>query len=407
MIVEGFGSWFVYDSIERPLVPVVMDMERRGVLVDVPRLERMGEELVAKREALLAHWPGINLTSHQQVKAKLWADWGIKTDSVDEPHLRKILLTNPENNAKLLIDARLENQELVKMEGTYVRGLLKWVGRDGRIHARCNQVGAETGRTSYFNPNLQNIPVRKYPEFRECFIAPDGYSLLAADYSQVEYRVVAILAGEQGLIVAWYEDVNADAHLATTLLLGLLIGGEPPEVVKRQRDKGKTLNFGLLYGLEDASLALALGVTLAEAKRLRHLYWERLAAIAAWVEGTKYQILTEGYVETYFGRRNYVEIPDGAPRWLVEKMLREGVNMPVQGTAADIEKILMPQANALGETFGAGMNLMVHDEVVFEVPQGREEEFGAELQELGRNVVDIGVPLKLDVKYGHTWRDAH
>ena len=178
-------------------------------------------------------------------------------------------------------------------------------------------------------------------------------------------------------------------------------------MVKRQRYKGKTLNFGLLYGLEDQALALALGVSLAEARRLRALYWERLRFIAAWVEGTKYQILTEGYVETYFGRRNYVEIPDGAPRWLVEKMLREGVNMPVQGTAADIEKILMPQANALGQAHSSFINLMVHDEIVFEVPNGKEEEFGGELQELGGNVVDIGVPLKLDVKYGHTWRDAH
>lgn len=166
------------------------------------------------------------------------------------------------------------------------------------------------------------------------------------------------------------------------------------------------MNFGLLYGLEDKALSVALGCTVKEAQGLKRLYWERLPGIAAWVKQTKMQAVQEGYVETYFGRRNYIQIPDEAERWLVEAKLREAVNMPVQGSAGDIEKVFMPRALEVAHNHGASMLLMVHDELVFEVPEGKEEVMAEELQEVGCHCVDIGVPLKLDVHYGHNWKEA-
>lgn len=408
--LEGYGQRFVYNHIERPLIPVLIEMEGHGILIDREALTQLGEELrdgqQRLRETALS---GVDVGkggTTGATKRHLYHTLGLpvlrRTDggepSTDDKTLTE-LAAKASGDAATFVAGLRGLRELSKLESTYVGGMEKFIRPSGRVRYQLHQVGTETGRMSCSSFNLQNIPATGTfgPRFRQCFIPEPGMALMAADYSQIEYRVVAVLANEVGLLKGWRDDPAMDAHLLTTLLLGL-----PPE---RRRD-GKTLNFGLLYGLEDKALSIALGCTVKEAKHLRQLYWERLPGIAQWVSETKVRAIHEGYVETYFGRRNYIQIPENAERWMVEKKLREAVNMPVQGSAGDIEKIFMPRALEVAHDYNARMLLMVHDELVFEVPLGSEEAMAQELRDVGEHCVDIGVPIKLDVHWGRNWKEA-
>ena len=407
-MIEGYGQEFIYRQIELPLLPILNEMESYGVRVDLAALAQLGEELKNGQEELRrGPLAGVDVGkggTTGATKHHLYVDLALPilrlTDggqpSTDDDTLKE-LEGRATGEARAFVHGLRQLREFAKLDSTYVIGMAKWLKGD-RVQYRLHQVGTETGRMSCSDFNLMNIPaVGEFgPRFRQVFIPEDGYSLMAADYSQIEYRVVAVLAQERGLIDAWWRDNATDVHQETANLMGI------PD---RRRD-GKTLNFAILYGEGDRAIGAALGITTKAAAALRKLYWERLPGIARWVKATQVQAMVDGYVETYFGRRNYILIPESSEKWFVEKRLREAVNMPVQGTAADIEKVFMPGANGVAHDYGARMLVMVHDELLFEVPQGREVEMGKDLQEVGEHCVDIGVPLKLDVHYGHSWKEA-
>lgn len=388
------GQQWVYENIERPLPTIIARMERHGVLLDQEKLldlgQQMDRDLRALEEGALA---GVNPRSPAQVRRHLHMLGLPDQGSTDEAALKKLkaLSGHP------FLDALLKHREVSKIKGTYVEGLLSRVAPDNRIHTSLHQVGTETGRMSSSNPNMQNIPAKDPygPAIRQAIIAPPGHVLIAVDYSQIELRVIAAMSREPTLCEAFAR--GEDVHMAVTLMMGLQ---------KEERRKGKNLNFATIYGQEGSSLALALEVSKDEADRLLALYWERLPYVRKLVLAVQAFAITHGYVETMFGRRNYVTIPHSQDRIRRAKVLREAVNMPVQGTAADIMKLFMQLAYYACQQYHAHPILQVHDELVVECPADAAEALSRRLVDLGCSVADIGVPLDMAVGWGTSWQDA-
>jgi DNA polymerase-1 len=403
----------VYEEIEIPLVPVLAEMERRGVLIDGDELRRQSQqlgkrmlELQQKSYALAGR--EFNLDSPKQLQAVLF----------DELHLEAKLKTptgQPSTNEEALeaiADSHelprliLDYRGLAKLRSTYTDKLSAIVNpRTGRVHTSYHQGSVATGRISSSDPNLQNIPVRTEEgrRIRQAFIAPPGWRVMAADYSQIELRIMAHLSGDEGLLKAFRE--GGDVHRATA---AEVFGLKPEEVSANQRRAAKAINFGLMYGMSAFGLARQLGVDRGEAGDYMARYFARYPGVHAFMEATRERAHRDGYVETIFGRRLYLENLTSRNQGLRQGAERAAVNAPMQGSAADIIKRAMIAVAAwLKDRDDAYMLMQVHDELVFEVRADAVDAVRTAVVARMSGAAELAVPLLVDVGVGANWDEAH
>ena len=403
----------VYEDIEIPLVPVLADMERRGVLIDGDELRRQSQQLGKRmlelqRESYALAGREFNLDSPKQLQAVLFDELGLQAKlktptgqpSTNEEALEAIADTH--ELPRLILDYR----GLAKLRSTYTDKLSGIVNpRTGRVHTSYHQGSVATGRISSSDPNLQNIPVRTEEgrRIRQAFVAPPGWRVLAADYSQIELRIMAHLSGDEGLLRAFHS--GGDVHRATA---AEVFGVAPEDITTNQRRAAKAINFGLMYGMSAFGLARQLGVDRGEASDYMGRYFSRYPGVRAFMEATREQAHRDGYVETIFGRRLYLENLTSRNAGLRQGAERAAVNAPMQGSAADIIKRAMIAVAAwLRHRDDAHMLMQVHDELVFEVRAEAVEEVRAAVIERMSGAAELAVPLLVDVGVGANWDEAH
>ncbi len=404
----------VYLDIEQPLVPVLLDMEETGVLLDRDLLATQSSEL-AKRMLELekeAHELGggpFNLGSPKQLQEILF-------DKLELPVIRK----TPKGQASTAEDVLLEladdydlprviieYRSISKLKSTYTDKLpLQIAASTGRVHTSYHQAVAATGRLSSTDPNLQNIPIRT-PEgrrIRQAFVAPDGHVLLAADYSQIELRIMAHLSGDKGLVSAFAAE--QDIHRATA---AEVFETDLDDVTADQRRSAKAINFGLMYGMSAFGLGKQLGIPRNEAQDYIDLYFDRYPGVKAYMDDTRESARTEGYVETVFGRRLYLPEINARNAQRRQYAERSAINAPMQGTAADIIKRAMIDVHAWlsGDDAVGRMIMQVHDELVFEVETDQVDSFGGRVTEIMCSAAELSVPLVVDIGAGANWDEAH
>jgi DNA polymerase-1 len=402
-------------DVEMPLERVLATVEKHGVLVDVSALERLGREADEQLKGLETDCKRIagrdfSVRSRDQLEKILF-------DELRLPVVKRTPKGGRSTDADVLealaerhpLAARiLTYRELDKLKGTYIDALPRYVNPEtGRIHTRFDQAVAATGRLSSSDPNLQNIPVRT--EFgraiRAAFVAPPGHVILSADYSQIELRVLAHLSQDAELIDAF--STASDVHARTA---ALVLGKAQDAITSDERRAAKTINFGVIYGMGDSALAKQLGIEREQAARFIAAYFERYAGVARFMEKTVEAARQGEAVRSLLGRRRFLPNLHSANRALRFEAERIARNMPIQGTAADILKLAMVELGRDGSSAAnpaAHMVLTVHDELVFEVPEGRAAEFGARIRERMENAMKLAVPLVVDVGTGKTWAEAH
>ncbi len=404
----------VFNNIEMPLVNVLHSIERNGVLLDANVLNIHSQELTQRlaelqKEAFNLAGREFNLASPKQLGEIFFNELGLpvlkKTKggapSTAEEVLQELALDYP--LPKLI----LEHRGLAKLKSTYTDKLPQMIApATGRVHTSYHQAVTATGRLSSNNPNLQNIPIKNTEgrRIRKAFIAPAGYKIVAADYSQIELRIMAHLSGDKTLLAAFND--GKDVHSATAAeVFGVALGDVQPE----QRRSAKAINFGLIYGMSAFGLAKQLHIGRAEAQKYIDLYFERYPGVKNYMDNTRVDAAEKGYVQTLGGRRLYLpEINDrnGMRRQAAQ---RTAINAPMQGTAADIIKIAMITVNNwLAETNQpAKMIMQVHDELVFEVKEDAVETFKADVCDLMGQAMTLDVPLLVEAGMGDNWDEAH
>jgi DNA polymerase-1 len=404
----------LYEEIEQPLVPVLLDMEHTGVLIDAAMLRRQSQEIAKSLAGLesAAHAAAgapFNLDSPKQLQAILFERLGLpvkRRTATGQPSTAEDVLEELAEEYELpkLI---LEYRGLAKLRSTYTEKLPAQVNpHTGRVHTSYHQAVAATGRLSSTDPNLQNIPVRT-PEgrrIRQAFVAPDGHVLLAADYSQIELRIMAHLSGDESLLRAFAED--RDIHQATA---AEVFATEPGEVTADQRRAAKAINFGLIYGMSAFGLARQLGIERGAAQQYVDLYFQRYPGVRRYMDETRSMAREQGFVETVFGRRLYLPDIRARNQQLRQYAERSAINAPMQGTAADIIKRAMIDVHDwLGRSgLGARLVMQVHDELVLEVPEAHADSVERGLRERMTAAAELRVPLKVDVGRGRHWDAAH
>jgi len=404
----------VLADIELPLVPVLEAMERTGIRLDVAVLAELSERLARslaelEREIHAEAGGELNVNSPAQLAEVLFSRRGM-------PVLRKTAKTkSPSTDADVLAElaARgyrlpaliLDYREQAKLKSTYVDALPRQVAADGRVHTSYNQAVAATGRLASSDPNLQNIPVRTElgREVRRAFVADPGWTLLAADYSQIELRVLAHLSGEPALAAAFAR--GDDIHRATA---ALVFGVAPELVSPEHRRAAKTINFGLIYGMGAFALGRDLKIPTAEAQRFIDAYFAGLPRVREYLEGTKETARRTGKVTTLFGRVRWIAGLDSGNPNVRGNAERMAINAPVQGTAADLIKLAMVRLHGELERrrLPARMLLQVHDELVLEVRSEAAAEVTALVREVMEGAAALSVPLKVDVGSGRSWADV-
>jgi DNA polymerase-1 len=405
---------FVYENIEQPLVPVLFRMERAGVLVDRALLKAQSTELAARMLELqaLAHKEAggvFNVESPKQLQEILFGKLGI-------PVMRKTPTGQPSTAEDVLEELAetyplpkliLEYRGMAKLKSTYTDNLPLQINESsGRIHTSYHQAVAATGRLSSQDPNLQNIPIRTQEgrRIRQAFIAAPGHSLVAADYSQIELRIMAHLSGDPALLRAFAED--RDVHQATA---AEVFSTPLDQVSADQRRSAKAINFGLMYGMSAFGLARQLGIGRGEAQKYMDLYFERYPGVRRYMEETRRQAREKGYVETVFGRRLYLPEIQSRNAALRQYAERSAINAPMQGTAADIIKRAMIEVDSWLQSsrVAARLIMQVHDELVLEVADDAVETLVGQTRTHMIRAADLSVPLKVDVGVGRNWDEAH
>jgi DNA polymerase I len=404
----------VYTDIEMPLTLVLERMERAGVMVDAQRLRQQSQELAtsiaaSERAAYDAAGSPFNLGSPKQLQEILY-------DRLHLPVLGKTPKGQPSTAESVLEQLAesydlprlvLEYRALTKLKSTYTDKLPAEIdGRTGRIHTSYRQAVAATGRLSSSDPNLQNIPIRTAEgrRIRQAFVAAPGTQLIAADYSQIELRIMAHLSGDAGLLAAFATET--DIHRATAAE----VFATPLEAVSAdQRRSAKAINFGLIYGMSAFGLAKQLGIERGQAQTYVELYFERYPGVRRYMDATRQSARERGYVSTVFGRRLYLPDINARNAALRQYAERSAINAPMQGTAADIIKRAMLALDAwlAREEFGARLLLQVHDELVVEAPLARVDEVRAGIIRIMESAADLAVPLRVDSGVGANWDEAH
>lgn len=404
----------VYRDIELPLVPVLSRMERHGTLVDGGLLADLSAELAERMEALKAQaWSAageeFNVDSPKQLQAILFEKLALpvlKKTPKGQPSTAEAVLQDLAVDyelPRLIMDYRV----LAKLKSTYTDKLpLQINQRTGRIHTSYHQAVAATGRLSSSDPNLQNIPIRHAEgrRIRQAFVAPPGRKILAADYSQIELRIMAHLSGDQGLTRAFEED--QDIHRATA---AEVFGCTLDEVTGEQRRSAKAINFGLIYGMSAFGLGRQLGISRTLAQEYIDRYFERYPGVHAYMEQTRALAREQGYVETVFGRRLYLPEINAKQPPRRQGAERAAINAPMQGTAADIIKRAMITVDAwLTESaLDALLIMQVHDELVFEVAESQVTDLEENVRARMMQAAELTVPLLVEVGVGANWDEAH
>ena len=404
----------VFEDIEMPLVPVLARMEQTGVLIDVDKLRTQSGELGRRMLELQQRAFGMagrhfSLDSPKQLQQLLY-------DELKLPALFKTPSGQPSTNEEALealADQHelprliLDYRSLAKLRSTYTDKLSEHINpRSGRVHTSYHQAVAATGRLSSNDPNLQNIPIRTEDgrRIRRAFIAPEGFQLLAADYSQIELRIMAHLSGDPGLVRAFEQ--GADVHRATA---AEVFGRTLEEVTSNERRAAKAINFGLMYGMSAFGLARNLGIDRGQAQDYVALYFSRYPGVRDFMERMREQAREQGYVETLFGRRLYLNDIHARNQGLRAGAERAAINAPMQGTAADIIKRAMVDVDKWLRDSGAParMILQVHDELVFEAEAGFIEELRSNVVQRMSQAAQLRVPLVVDTGTGSNWDEAH
>ena len=403
----------VYTRLERPLVPVLVDIERAGIRIDSSALAVQSQRLEKEIARLDGHIFGLageqfNIGSPQQLSRILF-------DKLQLPALRRNAKTRTASTAADVLEELAQShelprlilqwRELMKLKGTYIDALPLLVNPStGRLHTSFNQAVAATGRLSSSDPNLQNIPVRTEAgrEIRRAIVAEPGHVLISADYSQIEFRVLAHLADDPVLVDAFRE--GADFHERTALkIFGTDSGRDPHDL----RSTAKMVNYALLYGKTAFTLAKDIGVTPQVAQEFIDAYFAGFPKVRAFIDSTLEEARQSGVVKTLYGRRRLVPELTSRNVQIRQAAEREAVNMPIQGTAADILKLAMIDTHAaLVALPHARMILTVHDELLFEVEAARADETAALVRETMQNAAQLRVPLTVDVGIGPNWADA-
>ncbi len=405
---------FIYSKIELPTREVLFRMEREGVLLDRELLAAqsrvLGERVLSLEEqAFQAAGQPFNLASPRQLGEILF-------DKMKLPVVKKTATGQPSTDEDVLQDLAanyplprllLEHRALSKLKSTYTDKLPQMVNAStGRVHTCYGQTTAVTGRLASTEPNLQNIPVRTLEgrRIREAFIAPPEHTLVSADYSQIELRIMAHLSGDESLLNAFSQ--GADIHRATA---AEIFGVSMESVTSQQRSYIKAVNFGLIYGMSAFGLAAQLGIERGAAQQFIDKYFMRYPGVADYMQRTRELARRQGYVETVFGRRLW--LPDinagGGPRRQAAE--RAAINAPMQGTAADLIKLAMVEVQQWldAEQLGARLILQVHDELVLETPLAHLEQVKSALKKLMAGVAQLRVPLVVDIGSGPNWEQAH
>ena len=409
--LEEAGLTKLFQEVEMPLVPVLVQMELAGIKIDSAYLNKMAGELsgvLKKLEKKIHQLAGheFNINSPKQLKEVLFHELNVSPDglrrtktgiSTAASELEKMRGLHP------IIDDLFTWRELSKLLSTYVEALPKLVNKQtGRVHTSFNQTVTATGRLSSSDPNLQNIPVRGDwgTRIRQAFIADKGHKLLSADYSQIELRIVAHLAQDEKMIEVFQS--QADIHTSTA---AFIFNVEPSKITPDQRRSAKEVNFGVLYGMGAWGLAERTGISRQEASDFIERYFDTYTGVATWIERTKIKAREFGYVTTLFGRkRNLPEVNSGVAqvRNAAERM---AINLPVQGTAADLIKVAMANVSRKLPAVSPKSRLLlqVHDELVFEVPAKEAAVVAKLVKEEMEQAVKLDVPIVVDVKVGDNW----
>ena len=414
-IAEQDGPKHVFESIEMPLAPVLAAIERRGVLVDTDKLQALSKEFAERmveleKDAEKEAGQPFNIGSTKQLGELLF-------DKLQLPVIRKTPKGQPSTAEDVLEELGreyalprliIQHRQLSKLKSTYTDKLPEQINPDtGRIHTSYHQAVAATGRLSSSDPNLQNIPIRNEEgrRIRRAFVAPKGWKIVAADYSQIELRIMAHLSGDEGLRKAFKDGL--DIHAATA---AEVFGGEPDSVDPDHRRAAKAINFGLIYGMSAFGLSKQLGVERKEAQEYINIYFGRYPGVKDYMENTRKSARDKGYVETIAGRRLY--LPEINARNFQRRSAAEraAINAPMQGTAADIIKRAMIEIDQwLNETWpdDVNMTMQVHDELVFEVRENIVEQFCGAITQRMSAAAELSIPLLVEAGVGDNWEEAH
>jgi DNA polymerase-1 len=404
----------LFTNIEMPLLPVLSRMERNGVLVDAKMLAKQSKQLTKRieeieQEAFTVAGEEFNLGSPKQIQTIFFEKLGL-------PVLKKTPKGAPSTAEEVLVELALdyplpklilEHRGISKLKSTYTDKLPERINPDtGRVHTSYHQAVASTGRLSSSDPNLQNIPIRSEEgrRIRQAFIAPKGCKLLAADYSQIELRIMAHLSGDKGLLKAFA--AGEDIHRATA---ADVFNVPVEQVNQEQRRSAKAINFGLIYGMSAFGLARQLGIPRGAAQEYVDLYFQRYPGVKEFMDATREKARENGYVETVFGRRLYLPEINHRNAQRRQYAERTAINAPMQGTAADIIKMAMIAVDHWITNSNSNIRLImqVHDELVFEIQEDLLETSIPEIDQLMTQVADLKVPLVVDIGSGKNWDEAH
>ncbi|KAA0446604.1 MAG: DNA polymerase I, partial [Candidatus Thioglobus sp.] len=413
-IVKYPDLYKLYLRLELPLIPVLVRMERNGVELDAKMLGVQQIDIVKQMDGIRAQIfelaeQEFNLESPKQVAQILFSEEGLGLEpkkktpkgvpSTNEESLK--LLAHP------LADLILNYRTLTKLNSTYLEALPKQIDlKSKRLHTSYHQALTATGRLSSSNPNLQNIPIRtkEGARIRSAFIARAGFVIVAADYSQIELRIMAHIAKDQSLLDAFNND--ADVHNATAAMMFCV---PIDEVSREQRRNAKAINFGLIYGMSAFGLAKQIDVSRTEAKQYIDAYFANYPGVAQYMDNIKETAKAQGFVETVMGRRLYLPQINAKNKMLQQHALRTAINAPMQGSSADIIKQAMLDVDGwIGKNNpDIKMIMQVHDELVFEVKAAKADEFSNKIQALMQNTYQLDIPLKVDINAGNNWQQAH
>jgi DNA polymerase I len=418
--LDELGLRKLLNTVDMPLLPVLLDMELAGVKIDAAFLGEMSQRFEARLKKIeqevyeLAGYE-FNLNSPAQLGDALFGKLGLKAPGERKTSTGKVSVAadvlESMQGLHPVIDLILEQRQLSKIKGTYLDALPKLVNPGtGRVHTSFNQTGAVSGRIASQDPNLQNIPIRTElgREVRRAFIVERGHVMIAADYSQVELRIAAHIANDPGLRAAFA--AGQDIHRATA---AKVLSVPLDQVTSDQRSFAKRVNFGLLYGMGTQSLAQQAGISMKQAQQFVDAYFAGFPNIKHYIDETKQRAKTQGYVETLLGRRRYFPIlqtqtRDARTNIMQRTAEREAINHPIQGTAADIIKLAMINIHAelIKRKLQAQLILQVHDELILEAPKKEADEVRQLVQELMENAYPLDPPLKVEVGVGQNWDEV-
>ncbi len=404
----------LYSEIEGPLIYTLGDIERNGVLIDSEKLNQQSKELEAKilkleRKVQKNAGEDFNLGSPKQLQEILYEKLGlpvIKKTPKGQPSTSEAVLQELSMDFPIVHDI-LSYRAISKLKSTYTDKLPKMINSNtGRVHTSYHQAVTATGRLSSSDPNLQNIPIRSQEgrRIREAFIAPEGYKILAADYSQIELRIMAHLSKDQGLMDAFAK--GQDIHQATA---AEIFSTNIDDVTPNQRRSAKAINFGLIYGMSAFGLSKQLQITRAEAQNYIEQYFERYPGVKNYMDETKLSAKKNGFVETVLGRRLYLADIESSNYQRRQYAERSAINAPMQGTAADLIKMAMTDLHSKirNESLDAKIIMQVHDELVIEVNENQLDELSDLTVNIMADIFKLDVDLKVDADTGNNWDEAH